>query len=390
MITVEQALDHLFALVKPLGAETVPLARANGRVLAQAAVAGRDQPPFDASAMDGYALRNTEARAGARFKVVGESAAGKAFSGIPAPGETVRIFTGAPVPAPCDRVVIQENVHREGNHITLTEAPDKNVNIRPLGADFHIGSRLEAPRRLSPADVALLAAMNIPEVTVARRPRVALISTGNELVMPGDTPGPDQIIASNSFALKAMLQDLGADASLLPIARDTVDSLETVFGLAEGADLIVTIGGASVGDHDLVGKVAADLGMQQSFYKVAVRPGKPLMAGRIGTVPMLGLPGNPVSSIVCGQIFLAPMIRVMQGLPARATKRHTARLASDLPENGPREHYMRAEWNDGLITPEPSQDSALLSVLAHANALLIRPVNDPPRKAGEQIEYIPL
>lgn len=390
MITVSEALGHLFALVSPLTAETVPLAQAGGRILAQPAVARRDQPPFDGSAMDGYAVRDEDAAPGACLTVIGEAAAGHRFEGAVGPGQAVRIFTGAPVPDGATRVVIQEDVSRDGDQITLGSNLDTKTHIRPAGSDFKIGDSLDAPRRLSPSDVALLASMNIAEVTVARKPRVALISTGDELVMPGETPSPDQIIASNTFGLKALLDQLGAEPRVLPIARDTRSSLEMCFDLAEGADLVVTIGGASVGDHDLVGNVAQDLGMQQAFYKVAMRPGKPLMAGRMGDAAMLGLPGNPVSAIVCGYIFMAPMIRVMLGLPATPAPRQTARLGCDMPKGGPREHYMRAALTDGEIVPEGRQDSSLLSLLAHSDALMVRPVDDAPRQKGELVEYIAL
>jgi len=390
MITVEEALAHLFSLVRPLGSEIVPLSAAVGRVLAKDAIARRDQPPFAASAMDGYAVRQSDVATGATLQVIGEAAAGHGFDGSVAAGQTVRIFTGAPVPDGADRVIIQEDVTRAGDQITLGENLSKGPHIRPAGADFESGDHIEAPRLLTPSDIALLASMNLAEITVARQPNVALISTGDELVMPGEDPGPDQIIASNTFGLKALLEQHGARARILPIARDNRPSLEAAFALAEGADLVITIGGASVGDHDLVGQVAADLGVEQAFYKVRMRPGKPLMAGRMGAAAMVGLPGNPVSAMVCGHVFLRPMLRAMLGLGPAAVPRHTARLAVDLGENGPREHYMRADVQDGTIRPENSQDSALLTVLAHANALMIRPPDDGPRKAGEQIDYIAL
>ena len=390
MITVDQALDHLFSLVSPLGHEEVPLTEAAGRVLAVDAVARRDQPPFAASAMDGYALRADEIAAGAVFDVIGEAAAGHGYDGLCGPGQAVRIFTGAPVPDGADHVVIQEDVERSQTTITLTDRLGKGDNIRPLGADFRVGGRLRAPRRLRPSDVALLASMNIDRVRVARKADVALISTGDELVMPGEDPGPDQIIASNTFGLKALLDGIGARARILPIARDNRPALEAAFDLATGADLVVTIGGASVGDHDLVGDVAAGLGMERAFYKIAMRPGKPLMAGRMGGATMVGLPGNPVSAMVCGHVFLAPMIRAMLGLGTERSPRLTARLAAGLPANGPREHYMRAFVEQGAIRAETRQDSALLTVLADANALLIRPPRDGARKAGDTVEYLAL
>ncbi|MEQ8365288.1 MAG: molybdopterin molybdotransferase MoeA [Roseovarius indicus] len=390
MISVDEALSHLFSLVAPLEAGSVPLQDACGRVLAETVTARRDQPPFSASAMDGYAVQSSDAVPGARLSVIGEAAAGHGFAGGLSQSQAVRIFTGAPVPEGADRVVIQEDVTREGDTITLGDQLDDGPHIRRKGTDFSVGDAMKAPRLLTPSDVALLAAMNIPRVMVARKPVVALISTGDELVMPGEDPGPDQIIASNTFGLKAMLEQLGASARLLPIARDNTASLETAFDLADGADLVVTIGGASVGDHDLVGDVAASLGMERSFYKVRMRPGKPLMAGRMGQAAMVGLPGNPVSAMVCGHVFLAPMIRLMLGLGEAPAPRRSARLAQDIDKGGPREHYMRATVADGTILAEDRQDSSLLSVLARANALMIRPPDDAPRAKGETIEYIPI
>lgn len=390
MITVSQALDQLFTLVQPLEVETIPLAEAGGRVLMQDAVAKRDQPPFAASSMDGYAVQSADATVGTVLTVIGEAAAGHAFGGSVARGQAVRIFTGAPVPHGADHVVIQEDVNREGNQITLGPDLGTSSHVRAQGGDFRIGDRLLGPRLLGPSDIALLASMNVAQVCVSRRPQVALMSTGDELVMPGETPAPDQIIASNTFGLKAMLDAVGAVPRVLPIARDTRQSLETGFELAQGADLIVTIGGASVGDHDLVGTVAVELGLQSSFYKVAMRPGKPLMAGRLGDAVMLGLPGNPVSAMVCGKIFMIPMLHVMMGLPAAPAPRHRAELAFDLPDAGPREHYMRADVTNSIIRPESRQDSSILSVLANANALLVRPANDRARRAGEIMDYVAL
>ncbi|SMX48427.1 molybdopterin molybdotransferase MoeA [Maliponia aquimaris] len=388
MITVAQALDQLFALARPLEAETVPLSAAAGRVLARPVTARRDQPPFPASAMDGYAV--PQATPGARFTVIGESAAGSRFDGPVGPGQAVRIFTGAPVPQGATRIVIQEDTMREGDTITLRDTLDDNPYIRPAGTDFRIGDTVAAPRLLSSRDVALLAAMNIAEVPVTRKPRVALISTGDELVMPGDTPGPDQIIASNTFGLHALLRDIGAAPRILPIARDTAASLTHAFDLVEDADLVITIGGASVGDHDLVARVAAELGMERAFHKVAMRPGKPLMSGRLRDAMMIGLPGNPVSAMVCGHVFVAPVIRAMLGLGAAPAPRRRATLTAPLEPNGKREHYMRAQLTDDGIAALDRQDSSLLSVLGAANALLVRPVDDPARAIGEQVDYLPL
>ncbi|MBJ6370290.1 molybdopterin molybdotransferase MoeA [Sedimentitalea arenosa] len=390
MIPVAEARAALFDLVAPLPAEEVPLIEAAGRVLARPVSARRDQPPFAASSMDGYAMKAAEVERDAMFKVIGEAAAGHAFVGRVGPGQAVRIFTGAPIPEGTDFVVIQEDVGRAGDLITIVADPGNKTNIRPAGGDFTVGTTMSAPRILAPQDIALLASMNIPVVPVTRKPVVAILATGDELVMPGETPGPDQIIASNSFGLKAMLEGLGATARLLPIARDTLSSLRTAFELAEGADLIVSIGGASVGDHDLVGQAAADMGMARSFYKVAMRPGKPLMAGKLNGAAMVGLPGNPVSAMVCGHIFLAPMIRAMLGLGTDLPPLRQIALSADLDRNGPREHYMRAVIEGGSLRAFDNQDSSLLTVLSQANALLVRPPNDPPLKAGAMVNYLPL
>jgi molybdopterin molybdotransferase len=390
VISVDEALARIFALTAPLEAETVPLRAARNRVLAKTVRARRTQPPFPAAAMDGYALAAAEALPGARFRVIGEAPAGRAYPGRVGKGEAVRIFTGAPVPEGADRVVIQEDVGRDGDTITLSDRLDAGPHVRPAGADFAEGAELAAPRRLGPADLALLAAMNHDALPVTRKPVVALIATGDELVMPGEAPGPDQIIASNAFGLAALVEEAGAEARLLPIARDTAESLRGVLELAEEADVIVTIGGASVGDHDIVAEVAGGAGLERAFWKIAMRPGKPLMAGRMGDALMLGLPGNPVSALVCGHLFLLPALRAMLGLPAAPAPRQSARLAADVGPAGPREHYMRARLTPEGIRPFDRQDSSLLSILAEAEALLVRPAGDGPRKAGARVDYVPL
>ncbi len=391
MISVEEALARCLALVQPLASELVPLTAAAGRWMCAPVAARRDQPPFAASAMDGYAVAG-DPSAGTVFQVVGEAGAGHAFAGHVATGQAVRIFTGAPVPDGATRVIIQEDVTRDGDSITVKPGADSGPHIRPLGQDFRAGSTL-GPRLLRPNDLALLAAMNVAQVPVTRRPVVAIIATGDELVMPGEDPGPDQIIASNSFALKALVEAAGAQARLLPIARDREAELTTVLGLAEGADLIITIGGASVGDHDLVGRVTAAMGMQAAFWQIALRPGKPLMAGRLRGAAFLGLPGNPVSAIVCGHLFALPMIRAMLGMPDVAPVTRRAVLGADIAANGPRTHYMRARLTQGdglpVITAFDRQDSALLTILTEANALLIRPVSDGARRAGDVVDYLP-
>jgi molybdopterin molybdotransferase len=390
MISVEDALSNLFDLVAPTGVERIGLRHAAGRVLAENVTANRSQPPFDASSMDGYALHRAEVEPDAMFKVIGEAAAGHRFDGVVKPGQAVRIFTGAPIPEGADFVVIQEDTTRRGDLLMLGHDIDGKTNIRPAGGDFKAGDVMSAPRLLRPADIALLAAMNVAEVPVHIAPQIAIIATGDELVQPGETPGPDQIIASNTYGLAAMLEQLGARCRMIPIARDTVPSLTQAFKIAQGADLIITIGGASVGDHDLVAPVAAEMGMEQSFYKVAMRPGKPLMAGTLADTPMIGLPGNPVSAMVCGVVFVAPVVRKMLGLSAEPAPRLSLPLAVDLHQGGPRAHYMRALVKDGAVHPETNQDSSLLSVLAQADVLMIRPADDPARKIGDMMDCIAL
>ncbi len=389
MIPVSEALAHLFALIPPQQSETVPLRDAAGRVMSAPVHAARAQPPFSASSMDGYAVKGAEVQQHAVFKVIGEAAAGHGFDGQVRAGQAVRIFTGAPLPQGSDWVVIQEDVQRSGDLITLIEADYPSDFVRPKGLDFQAGAEFFPQRRLNANDIALLAAMNVSDVPVYKQPVIAIIPTGDELVQPGETPAPHQIIASNTYGLAALLEARGAQVRLLPIARDTKSSLQTAFSLASSADLVVTIGGASVGDHDLVADVASEMGITQSFYKIAMRPGKPLMAGQFGSAAMVGLPGNPVSAMVCGVIFLCPMIDAMQGLPQLPTPRERRVLAAPLSaKNGPREHYMRAKVDGQGVTVFDAQDSSTLSALSNANALAIRPPNDPPRAAGEAIEII--
>lgn len=388
MISTADALSKLFARVSPLTTENVPLRHAASRVLAQTVTAKRSQPPFAASAMDGYAVCAADATIGAQLQVIGEAAAGHRYTGHVTTGEAVRIFTGAPMPAGADRVVIQEDVTRDGDTITIGEGLDKGPHVRAAGQDFHAGDTITAPRLLNPSDIALLASMNIAKVPVTRRPNIAIIATGDELVQPGEAPNDAQIIASNSYGLAALLEAAGAQVRLLPIAKDTEATLTVAFDLVRGSDLVITIGGASVGDHDLVGQVAQTRGMDRAFYKIAMRPGKPLMAGTLDGAPMIGLPGNPVSAMVCGHIFVLPVIRHMLGLGAQAAPRSTARLCNSLPPNGPREHYMRGRLDTDGVTVFDRQDSALLTVLADANCLIVRPPHDGDRLPGDVLDVI--
>ncbi len=393
LLPVTEARARLLDLVTPMPPEQVALQDALGRVLVEPARATRTQPPFPASAMDGYAVRRDEATPGAVLTVIGEAQAGRGFGGSLGPGQAVRIFTGAPVPEGADDILIQEDAGRDGDRITVREYRDQKRHIRPAGDDFAQGTGMPGLGPLGPMDIALLAAMNHARLTVQRKPVVALIPTGDELVPPGHAPGPDQIVSSNNYGLAALLAQAGAAPRLLPIARDTAESLAAVLDLAQGADMIVTLGGASVGDHDLVQGTALARGMELNFYKIAMRPGKPLMAGRLDGVPMIGLPGNPVSAMVCGVVFVLPAIRKALGLDPEPVLRR-ARLAAPIGANGPREHYMRAvlhETDTGAeVTVFDRQDSALLSVLQAANALVVRPPKAGPAEAGEMVDILPL
>ncbi|SOH93611.1 molybdopterin molybdotransferase [Monaibacterium marinum] len=388
MIPVAEALDRICALLSTMPVEHVPLRECAGRILAQPVSARRTQPPFAASAMDGYAIGESDAQVGHSLRVVGESQAGLGFNGEVSAGCAVRIFTGAPVPSGAQRVVIQEDVTRSLDSITLNSI-DQGLHIRPAGADFSKGDIVSAGL-ITPARIALLAAMNIAEVPVYRRPVVALIATGDELVVPGEQPGPDQIVSSNIYAVTAIVQAAGATPRILPIAPDTLDGLRDVLDMARGADLIVTLGGASVGDHDLVAQVAGDAGLALDFYKVAMRPGKPLMAGRLGDAIMIGLPGNPVSAFVCAHVFLRPALDRMLGGTGAPLPRSVMPLTKALGPNAGREHYMRAVREGDGVRVYDRQDSSLLSVLDASDILVVRAPNDPARIAGDMVETIPL
>ncbi|MCP5085596.1 MAG: molybdopterin molybdotransferase MoeA [Rhodobacteraceae bacterium] len=391
MISVDEALLGVLDLCELLDSETVPLVQAAGRILAADAIATCDQPPFAASAMDGYAVVSVDLQPGATLNVIGEAAAGTAFKGDVSAGQAVRIFTGAPVPEGADRVLIQEDCTRTGDQITVADSINPRIYIRPAGGDFKRGDGMKAPVLVGPLESALMASMNIPTVTVRRKPKVALVATGDELVMPGEPPRPDQILSSNTFGLKALVEANGGEAMMLPIARDNEASLRFVLDLAQSADIIVTLGGTSVGDHDLVHKVT---GLDLAFYKVAMRPGKSLMAGRLNGTPMIGLPGNPVSAMICGHVVLVPAIRAMLGQGKMALPCETAVLGADIGKNGQSTHYMGARLSCGndqpTCTPFDRQGSSLLSFFTSANCLLVRKPGDPARIAGQPVDIIRL
>ncbi len=388
MISTAEALARIFALLPPMQPEPVPLSAAAGRVLAAPVRASRDEPPFRAASMDGYALKGIEADPEAMFRVIGEAAAGRGFAGRVGPGECVRIFTGAPVPEGADRVIMQEQATRRGDLVQLARKLDPRPFIRPPGADFHAGQELVPPRPLRAADLALLAAMNIGEIGVARRPEVAILPTGDELVMPGETPAPGQIIASNPFALAAIVAAAGGTPRSLPIARDNVDSLSAALSLAKGAQLILTTGGAAVGDYDLVADVVSRMGGQAETLDLAMRPGKRLILGTLNGAVLLGLPGTPTAAMVSAQVFGVPAIRALLGMTRGPAPAQGASLGEDLPENGSKEVYLQARLEAGTITPIHGKHG--LIACSAANALLIRPPGDAPRKSGDTVPCIPL
>jgi len=397
MISVEEARKRLLRPLKPLAAEQVGLAEAFGRVLAENVTARRTQPPAALSAMDGYAVRAADvARVPVRLKVVGAVPAGKSYEKPVRPGEAVRIFTGAPLPEGTDAIVIQEDTEREGDVVVVKEGAPGGRYVRPAGLDFVAGSvGIVAGRRLTARDIGLAAAMDRPWLMVRRRPRVAILATGDEIVMPGDPIGPNQIVSSNSIALGAFVRACGGIPLQLGIAADRPEALRQAAEGARGADLLVTTGGASVGEHDLVKDALGAAGLELDFWKIAMRPGKPLMVGRYRDAAMVGLPGNPVSTLVCALIFLKPAIERLSGLDPSAEPPATARLARPLPENDRREDYLRATLARGAdgdleATPFEKQDSSMISLLARSDCLVVRPPLAPAAAKGERVTIIPL
>ena len=388
---VADALAAVLSGAEALPEEMVALDSGHKRVLARDLAALRTQPPQAMSAMDGYAVRAADAgQAGARLKVIGEIAAGRPLDRVVGPGEAARIFTGGVIPDGADAVIIQEDTVVEGDGISITEAAIAGRHIRRAGVDFNQGDvLLKAGKELSDRDLSLAASMNHPHLPVHRRPKVAMLATGDELVMPGEVPGPGQIVYSNGYALRALARSEGADVIDLGIAADTLAATTAGIRRARdlGADILITTGGASVGDHDLVKGALDAEGVAMAFWRIAMRPGKPLMHGRLGAMRVIGLPGNPVSSYVCGYLFLVPLIRKLCG---RITVHHateTVLLGQDVAANDQREDYLRARLStraDGALiaTPVNQQDSSLLGKLAAAQALLIRPPFAPAAPAG--------
>jgi molybdopterin molybdotransferase len=394
-LSVLQARSRMLADAARLGVEPVALPDAIGRVLAAPIVADRDQPPFDASAMDGWAIRRADLTPDTRFRIAGESAAGRAYRGVVGSGEAVRIFTGAPIPLGADLVIIQEEATRDGETVRFAAGEDPKSNIRPAGGDFRSGDRLlEACDRLDPWRLSLAAAAGRAGLRVARRPRVAILATGDELVPPGGDPAPDQIFESGSIALATLVEIWGGTATRLTAAADDAAAIADAVAGVE-ADLIVTIGGASVGDHDLVKPAMARLGLVLRLETIAVRPGKPTWFGTLADGRrVLGLPGNPASALVCAELFLRPLLAALTGRDPALTL-IAARLASPLPANGPREHWMRAALSidpegRAIVSAFPDQDSSLVGVFSKADALIRRPVSGGAARAGDIVDVLSL
>ncbi|MFC7734359.1 gephyrin-like molybdotransferase Glp [Roseomonas sp. GCM10028921] len=394
MISVEEALDRILAVLSPTAAESVALPEGWNRVLARPLEARLTQPPADVSAMDGYALRTADASIGARLRVIGASPAGHPFAGNVGPGEAVRIFTGGAVPSGADTILLQEDATAEGDHVSPTEAPRPGRHIRRAGLDFRAGELLmPAGRRLTARDIGLAAAGNHPWLQVHRRPCIGILATGDEIVLPGEAVPEGGIVSSNAHALAALVRAAGGDPLVLPIAADDRQAIAEAAEAGRRLDLLVTTGGASVGEHDLVQAALAPMGLKLDFWKIAMRPGKPLIFGDLRGTPLLGLPGNPVSALVCAVLFLLPALRRLSGLPAGPVETRPALLGAAIAANDRRQDYLRAtlaENADGRLvaTPLPVQDSSMLSVLAHAGGLLVRPPHAPASATGTVVPVV--
>jgi molybdopterin molybdotransferase len=396
VISVEEALSRLLEPLEPLPPEQVSIVDALGRVLAEDVAARRTQPPFAVSAMDGYAVRAEDvSTVPVELRIVAEVPAGAGFGGHVGAGETARIFTGAPLPAGTDTIVIQEDTEREGDRVRVLEGAPRGRYVRREGLDFGEGDvLLRAGRRLTARDIGLLAAMNRPWLFVHRRPRIGILSTGDEIVMPGDPIGPHQIVSSNSLALSAFVTACSGMPVSAGNAPDDPEALRRIAAATSGVDLLVTTGGASVGEHDLVRDALATDGLELDFWQIAMRPGKPLMVGRYRGTPMLGLPGNPVSTLVCALLFLKPALDRLSGVAPSAEAIPTARLGVALAKNDRRQDYLRsrlARAADGTLEvfPFEVQDSSMMRLLAAADCLVVRPPDAPSIAAGATVPILP-
>jgi molybdopterin molybdotransferase len=396
MISVEEARERILADLLPTPAEIVALADAWGRVTAASVIARLTQPPADVSAMDGYALRAADGTLGAELHVIGSAPAGHPFEGMVGPGQIVRLFTGSVVPRGADAILLQEDATAVGTSVRVNEAVAAGRHIRRAGQDFAAGDAVvPAGRRLTARDIGLAAAANHPWLTVHRRPRVAILATGDEIAMPGEPIPPGGIVSSNSHALAALVRAGGGEPVVLPVAADTREAVAAVADAVHGMDLLVTTGGASVGDHDLVIESLKSRGLELDFWQIAMRPGKPLLFGRLDAVPVLGLPGNPVSAMVCSILFLLPALSRLCGLPAAPPPAVQAVAGAALRANDHRADHLRATVtldSHGRIvaTPFPVQDSAMLRRLALADALILRAPNAPAVAEGSEVTVIRL
>jgi molybdopterin molybdotransferase len=394
LLAVEEARARILAALTPTAAETVALAEGAGRVLARGVVARLTQPPADVSAMDGYAVRAADAVAGATLRMTGSAPAGRPFAGGVGAGEAVRIFTGGFVPAGADAILLQEDASAAGTAIRVNEAVAAGRWIRRRGLDFAAGAEvLPAGRKLTARDIGLAAASNNPWLAVHRRPRIGILATGDEIALPGDPIPPGGIVSSNAHALAALVKGAGGDPVVLPIAPDDTAAIAEVAASAHAYDLLVTTGGASVGDHDLIQQALGGEGFELGFWKIAMRPGKPLIWGRLGRTPVLGLPGNPVSALVCGVVFLMPAIAVLSGLPGAPPPTRRVLAAVPLPANDRRADHLRAAISCDaagrmMATPAAMQDSSMLATLARADALVLRAPFAPALPAGAEVEAI--
>ncbi|ABI61715.2 Molybdopterin biosynthesis MoeA protein [Granulibacter bethesdensis CGDNIH1] len=395
MIPVEEARARILASVSPTMAETVSIAEAHGRVLAVSVQARVTQPPHDVSAMDGYAVRCADAVAGARLTVIGAAPAGHPFSGSVETGQAVRLFTGSVVPQGSDTILLQEEAQRQDDIVIPAETIRPDRHIRRQGQDFTTNQTvLESGRILTARDIGLAAAANSPWLAVHRRPRVAILATGDEIVLPGEPVPPGGIVSSNSHMLAAMIRAAGGDPILLPLSGDDSDTIRARAEAATKSDLLITIGGASVGDHDLVRSALGERGLTLDFWKIAMRPGKPLMHGQLAGTPLIGLPGNPVSAYVCALLFVLPALEVLRGLPDTPLRTQPARLVAPLRANDHRTDFMRGiitQTESGPVVESfPVQDSSMISALARANALIMRAPHAPQAAAGEIVPVLPL
>jgi molybdopterin molybdotransferase len=396
MISVEEARGRILQALQPLPAEIVALAEAWQRVTAIPVLARLTQPPADVSAMDGYALRAADGAEGSVLRVIGAAPAGHPFEGQVGVGEAVRLFTGSIVPAGADGILLQEDATRDGEHVRINETVVAARHIRRAGQDFAVGDVVvPAGRRLTARDVGLAAAANHPWLAVHRRPRVAILATGDEIALPGEPIPSGGIVSSNSHALAALVRAAGGEPMVLPVARDDTAIIASVADAVVGMDMLVTTGGASVGDHDLIIEALKSRGMTLDFWQIAMRPGKPLLFGNLGPTPVLGLPGNPVSAMVCSILFLLPALSRLCGLPAAPPPVSSAILGAAVKPNDKRADHLRATvkvdaMGRVVATPFPVQDSAMLRRLALADALVLRAPHAPALEAGAEVGIIRL